>query len=177
MVTSQSQFKKKLDNGSVKKKNDFPVPGKKYKIRNLSCFLDNWGSSTQGQVVRLASVDNPPNSSKYSNQLWEIVPSKMEGYYKIKNVNCFLDNWGSSTQGQAVLLASVDNPPNSSMYSNQLWQIVPSKMEGYYKIKNVNCFLDNWSNSTQGQVVKLASVDNPPNSSWYSNQLWEFIPQ
>ena len=125
----------------------------------------------------MASKDNQPSAGNYSNQLWRFVPTIYPNYYKIQNYNffAFIDNWSAAKHGQTLRLALYDNAPTADNYTNQLWKIIPSAKKGFFKLENLGHFMDNWSNPSQGQELKLSSYDNQPSDGNYSNQLFEFI--
>merc|ERR1712087_739350 len=143
---------------------------------------DNWsggGAPKQGREPKLCPYDNPPSDAGYSNQLWRFKPYRVRGQlvYKIESYKFgfFLDNWGASKQGQVLRMADHDNAQSADNFSNQTFEIVPSARKGLFKLKNKQCFVDNWGSPGQGSLLRLAAFDNPPSAQNYSNQLFEFV--
>jgi hypothetical protein len=106
-----------------------------------------------------------------ANQQWTLVPSKVAGYYSVRNQNsgACLDVTGASTANgtQVQQWACWEGP-------QQLWKPVPSFASGYFSLKNYKsglCLDVAGSSAANGTKVQQWACWNTTGQQWKSTSL------
>jgi Ricin-type beta-trefoil lectin domain len=108
---------------------------------------------------------NMANCGNFSGQLWNVRPTKVQGFYRLKTLftgeNKCLDviNDGSNRITMA----------NCAEFSGQIWSIIPTQNPSFYKLKNEftrgKC-LDIINDGKNNRPIMAACGD-------FSGQLWK----